>query len=60
MIKVILGVLGALGLLESLFFLMFEEKSKKVFLNLSKAKNLKNIARWELAIALILLILSVM
>lgn len=59
-INLTLGILGALGLLEALFFLIFEEKSKKIFLQLSKSKNLKKIARWELAIALILLILSVM
>lgn len=60
MLRLILGILGALGLLESLFFLVFENKSKKVLLNLSKSNNLKIAAKWELAIALILLIISVL
>jgi len=56
--KIILLVLGIVCLLESLFFLVFGNNSKKLLLKLAKANNLKNVARAELVIAIIFLILS--
>jgi len=56
--NIVLLVIGIIFLLESLFFLVFGDSSKKLILRMIKADNLKRVARWELAIAIILLILS--
>ena len=60
LLKIVCLVLGIICLLESLFFLVFENRSKKLLLQLAKADNLKRTARIELAASIIFLILSVL